>query len=610
MHSLLRWIRKALCSWRTALALAAGVTLAVSFPQPGWTGAAWVAPGLLLLATLGVAGRTAFGLGFVGGLTHHLISLRWLLAIPFPAGAVAAWLSLSLYMALYVGLWVWLCWRLLPGGGTRGTPRTPGIGRARLLSSRVIEVEMAARQEPRPTDAGTAAHSSIRFDPIATLPWSVRTLWGLACAAAWVTTEILSSHLMSGFPWNPLAASQHAVTPLIQLASVTGVPGVSFLVVWASVALLLGGLRLAWRVTRPAILPRPIHLPSPGPPSFSPAGGGVLASFRLGLLTDLGLPILAILGVTFWGAAQLVRPASTTRELRLALVQPSIPQRLIWDPDESTNRFNRLMELSALALATRPDVLVWPEASLPDLGEEEFRSLTNLIAAHRAWMVFGADDVVRRPDGSLASFNSAFLFDPAGRYVGTYRKQRLVIFGEYVPLERWLPWVRHLTPIEGSFAAGEGPVPFRLTAPPATLSVLICFEDVFARGARNHVAPDTDFLLNLTNDGWFGDGAAQWQQAVHAAFRAVENGLPLVRCTNNGLTCWIDEHGRIREGLGYPDGNIYGAGFILVRIPLPAQGQGWPSTFYRRHGDVFGWGCVAVCALLVACRRWRSTGYP
>jgi apolipoprotein N-acyltransferase len=310
-------------------------------------------------------------------------------------------------------------------------------------------------------------------------------------------------------------------------------------------------------------------------------------------------------GVALWGALQLVRPTETTREIRLALVQPSIPQRLIWDPNETTNRFNRLMELSALALATRPDALVWPEASLPDLDETQFQALTNLVASHGAWLIFGAGDAEQRPDGAYDAYNSAFLFDPEGRYVETYRKQRLVIFGEYVPLERWVPWARHLTPIEGGLTEGLGPVPFRLSAPRATLSVLICFEDVFARGARRHVADDTDFLLNLTNDGWFGEGAAQWQHAVHAAFRAVENGVPLVRCTNNGLTCWVDEHGRIREGIGLPGGNIYGAGFIHVHVPLPGEGARWRPTFYRRHGDVFGWGCCVLCGLGLAGVAWH-----
>jgi apolipoprotein N-acyltransferase len=132
---------------------------------------------------------------------------------------------------------------------------------------------------------------------------------------------------------------------------------------------------------------------------------------------------------------------------------------------------------------------------------------------------------------------------------------------------------------------------------------LICFEDVFARGVRRHVAPDTDFLLNLTNDGWFGESAAQWQQAVHAAFRAVETGVPLVRCTNNGLTCWVDDRGRFRAILGRPNGNVYGPGFLQVRLPLPPAGTLRTPTPYLRYGDWFGWGCGGVTLAAWAARE-------
>ena len=126
--------------------------------------------------------------------------------------------------------------------------------------------------------------------------------------------------------------------------------------------------------------------------------------------------------------------------------------------------------------------------------------------------------------------------------------------------------------------------------------MLICFEDVFPHCVREYVEDDTDFLLNLTNNGWFGESAAQWQHAANAVFRAVENGLPLVRCANNGLTCWVDARGRVEEIYFPGTRDIYGAGWKMARVPLLA-GQPRAPTFYRRHGDWFGWSCVAVSAL-------------
>jgi apolipoprotein N-acyltransferase len=132
--------------------------------------------------------------------------------------------------------------------------------------------------------------------------------------------------------------------------------------------------------------------------------------------------------------------------------------------------------------------------------------------------------------------------------------------------------------------------------------VLICFEDTFAQLAREYVDDDTDFLVNLTNNGWFGDSAAQWQHAASAAFRAVENGLPLLRCCNNGLTCWIDSRGRVREIFRDEHGSEYGRGFVTWEIPVLAAGTARPRTFYNEHGDWFGWSCVAVIGLMVAGR--------
>lgn len=563
-------LRGALSYWRPGLAVGSGVALAWAFPTPGWAALAWLAPGLMLLAALDVPPRRAFGLGYLAGLAHHLIALRWLLNIPFPAGAVAGWLALSAYLALYPALWVWLCWRWFP----QSLPRS------------VRGADGSTAEVGRPIWQGACAR-------VAESAWSRRMVWALGCAAAWVSMEMLAAHLLSGFPWNPLGVSQYRLLPLIQLAAVTGVPGVTFLVAWTSVALLTAGMVLADRAAADS---RRWAGPCawPGGPGGVPHTGEWGLKLRVGLLGEVGLPLLALLSVALWGAGRLVQSVPAGRELKLALVQPSIPQQLIWDPRESTNRFAQLLALTRLALETRPDLVVWPEAALPALGEAEYRALSELIASHHVWMVLGADDVEPRPDGERDFYNSAILFGPDGGYRASYRKQRLVIFGEYIPLERWLPFLKHLTPIESSFTPGPGPVTFVLTNPPARFSPTICFEDVFARGIRRHAGPETDFLLNLTNDGWFGESAAQWQQAVHAAFRAVENGVPLVRCTNNGLTCWVDERGRFRSILGYPDGSVYGPGVLSVRLPLPPAGLGRVPTPYQRYGDWFGWGCLGA----------------
>ncbi len=182
-------------------------------------------------------------------------------------------------------------------------------------------------------------------------------------------------------------------------------------------------------------------------------------------------------------------------------------------------------------------------------------------------------------------FSTPHFCSTPSSWAAIYHKQKLVIFGEYIPLVRWLPFVKWFSPITGGFAAGNEPVqfelriahselrttnsPFEIRNPAfVTASPLICYEDMFPQVARRAVRDDTDFLVNLTNDGWFGQSAEQWQHMAGAVFRAVENGVPLVRCCNNGVTCWIDAHGRVREIFRDNNGSVYGMGALTIDLPL------------------------------------------
>lgn len=510
-------------------AVLGGVALALAFPKFHLAGLAWIAPGLILFAGLR-APRHAFRAGYVAGLVAHLIALHWLLFIPVDWFPILGWLALAGYLAFFTATWVWLCARLRPED----------------------EKSLLAR-------AG----------------------WPLFCAAAWVALEMIQARLLTGFPWNQLGASQYRQLPLIQIASFTGVYGVSFLLVWASAALLNAALALC----------RDPHA----------------RGWRLDLLPP-ALTVAAVLASGIWKVMRLPAPA---RELTLALVQPSIPQTLIWDAAANTNRFRKLLELSRVALAAKPDLLVWPEAAVPGLlryDDETRGAITSLAREHGVALIVGADDAEPKrdnPTGREADyFNSAFLINRKGEIAARYDKRRLVVFGEYVPLARWLPFLKWFTPITGGFTPGRGSVGFTLAEPRVKTSVLICFEDLFATLARQSVEPDTDFLVNLTNNGWFGESAAQWQHAAGAVFRAVENGLPLVRCTNNGLTCWVDATGRMHEVWFGDSRDIYGEGFKLARVPVLGDGARRVSTFYTRHGDVFGWLCVVFTALVAGWNRF------
>jgi apolipoprotein N-acyltransferase len=511
-----------------------GLSLAASFPKLGIAGLAWVAPGWILFSAWGKKGAEVFRIGFVGGFAYALAAFYWLLLIPFPAGAIAGWLALSAYLAVYTAFWVWLCWRMFPAGPL------PEFLAAPLL-------------------------------------W--RVLWAFGCAVIWVGLEMVLARLFTGFPWNLLGVSQYRILPVIQIASITGVYGVSFLVVWFSVALAAAGLNLVFRPTQ-----------------------------SRAWLGDLILPLLVLLGVIGFGSSELSRARPPERTLTAALIQPSIPQTLVWDTNQNAMRFTQLVELSerALSSATNAQLVVWPEAAVPNMLRydwETYRAVTNLAITHHVWMILGSDDAAPRPgtdEREYDYFNSSFLVTPHGEIAGVYRKRALVIFGEYIPLQRWLPFMKYLTPVGGSFTAGREPVPFTIPELQVRISVLICFEDIFPHLDREYVREDTDFLLNLTNNGWFGESAAQWQHAANAVFRTVENRIPLVRCANNGLTCWVDAYGGMHDVYFGSSTDIYRAGYKSVDVPVLDPGQKRAFTFYNQHGDLLGWGCVALTGVLLA----------
>jgi apolipoprotein N-acyltransferase len=567
---------------RLALAVAAGLIWAAAFPRIGLAGLAWVAPGLLLFAACG--SKSPFRIGYVGGLVYFLASLHWLLFIPVTFYPILGWLALCGFLALYPAAWCWFCARAAMALPERGQP----CARAASDAAERTDATNGARRSRR---SNVPCHKAIGLartlwtilalkrpegrapgPPSADAPsWPDRLGWPLLCAAGWVAMEMVQARLLTGFPWNLLGVSQHQMLPLVQVASWAGVYGLSFLVAWFSVSVMLAVTQLA----------------------RTPAN-------RFAWLPDTMLPILAVTITCLAGLARMSAYAWPSRFLQVALVQPSIPQTMVWDSEKGAERFEQVLALSKLALATKPDLLIWPEAATPKLlryDEDIHEAVTNLVCRHKVWLLLGADDAQPRGPKEADFYNSSFLVNPAGQIVATYRKRRLVMFGEYVPLARWLPFLKYVTPIPGGFQPGDRVVPFDLPPLHARTATLICFEDVFPHWVREYADPETDFLVNLTNDGWFRESAAQWQHAANAALRAVENGLPLVRCANNGLTCWIDPLGGMHEVYFGDSKDIYGAGFKTARIPLRAAGQPQPLTFYNRHGDWFGWGCVLVCAL-------------
>jgi apolipoprotein N-acyltransferase len=519
-------VAKSVCTelfWRSGylVAVAAGLLLAAAFPKFSLAGFAWICPALLLFAARGKNGADAFRAGCAGGLAFWLASLHWLLFMPVAGLPVLGWLALSAYCAAYFGAWTWFV-------------------------------------------------SNFEF-PAAS--WSARLRWTFTGAAAWVALEFLRGWLLGGFPWSCLGASQYKLVPLIQIAAVTGVAGVSFLVAWFSLAV-YSAAEMIFR---------------------NPAKRHVWQA-------EIVLPMIVVVLLFVGGLFRINEtPADSEKVLRVVAMQPSIPQTLIWSAGDDEKRFSELLAVSQQEMTNRPDLLLWPESAVP-MFDGVYNLISRFAQTNRVAIIFNGDDAEFLP-GATNYFNAAFLVRPDGQCAGVYHKQKLVIFGEYVPLAHWLPFLKWFTPIEGGWTSGDRPAVF--TGENFSAAPLICFEDCFARTARAASAKSPDLLVNLTNDGWFGESTEQWQHLANAVFRAVENGLPLVRCANNGVTGWIDENGRVQQIFRDAASSEYGSGALLMEIPLRTDAGKPAATFYRRHGDWFAFGCCAATALALAVNQLR-----
>ncbi len=369
-------------------------------------------------------------------------------------------------------------------------------------------------------------------------------------AAAWLAAEMLRAWVLTGFPWNLIGTVWSFAPTMLQLSALTGVWGLSAMTVFAAGA--------------------PAVLTGPG------AGRGRAAFVTLALL----LPALVWGGGALRLAMAPALGAATVDGVMLRLVQPSIDQALKWVPELRRGHIENQMRLSSGPAARPVSHVIWAETAVPFLLDDapELRNQLAGIVPRGGLLIAGAP----RMDGSGARrrlWNSLHGLDETGAVVGTYDKHHLVPFGEYTPLRAVLGWLglAKLTVGAQGFRAGPGLVTLDLPGLPP-FSPLICYEAIFpgrvvAEGAR------PQWLLNLTNDAWFGISSGPYQHFAGARIRAVEEGLPLVRVANSGISAVVDPYGRLLGRL-----RLTQVGVLDSRLPQPAKGV----TLYARYGDRMG----------------------
>jgi apolipoprotein N-acyltransferase len=491
------------------LAVLSGLCLAASLPSLEIAPLAWIGLVPLLLAIRGRSLRTAFGLGWVTGTVFFLATCYWIVHT----------------IGHYTNVPVVLAAAIL------------------LLMSSVLGCYHGAFA------------LGLRWFERRRLP----AVW--LAPALWVTLEWLRGWFFIGFPWAALGYSQYRFHSLAQMAEVTGVYGVSAILVLFNVV--VAAVLLA-------------H------------GSG--ARRNLPVLATLTLLVVVLVGLGRWRVATLgALPAAGS--LRIGLAQGNVEQDKKWDPAFQAETLARYRELTEAAARERPGLIVWPETAAPFFFQQPGPDRDEVLALARQVrtpLLFGSPAFRQLPSGRLEQLNRAYLVLGDGREAGVYDKMELVPFGEYVPFQSVFFFVQHIVNAVGDIGPGLVPTVFEI--PGARFGTLICYEGVFPALTRRFVAGGANFLVNITNDAWFGRTSAPYQHVAQDTFRAIENRVPMVRAANTGISAIVDADGEIRwQG-------------PLFEMLWHVDEVHWTGvrTFYTRFGDVFVWICALVTAAAIA----------
>lgn len=358
----------------------------------------------------------------------------------------------------------------------------------------------------------------------------------LSFAAAWVLFEWLRSFILTGFPWN-LLGTIWAFNPIfIQTASIWGTYGLSFWAIFAAGCIYV------------IICKRKYYA---------------------------AVPLVALFLVMYvYGEFRMSRYSEEKSDTLIRLVQPSIPQKMKWNRQMLENNFYEYIELSRQPGWENVDFIIWGETAMPfNLNENYYRWQITEAIPPEGYLITGA---VRYDFDNGRPYNSLYVLNSLAEVEGFYDKSHLVPFGEYIPFRRYLPrWVRPVANNIADFGTGEKYKNLRIGSFPA-FGALICYEIIFPDQVINR-KNKPDWLVVLTNDGWYGNSSGPYQHLVSAQMRAVEEGITIVRSANSGVSAVINPVGRIIERIP-----LHEKGFSDVYLPLNLK----LSTAYNYYGNL------------------------
>lgn len=380
----------------------------------------------------------------------------------------------------------------------------------------------------------------------------------LSFAAFWGLSEWLRSFILTGFPWNLLGTILTFSPELYQSASLIGTYGLSLLTILFC--------------TAPAL---------------------IFSSQKVDKIFALIIILLLPTTNYTYGIYRLhqYRELFTPNGIKIRLVQPSIPQNLKWDRDTLEQNFAKHIELSKQDGLNDVDFVIWGETASPfplDIDTKHRQQLQTAIPS-QGHLITGTVRIQISPYGQTVPFNSMLIFNKQGDVVSHYDKSHLVPFGEYIPLREYLPsWIRPITNTITNFQAGSGPRSIHINSLPE-FTPLICYEIIFPSQVTNK-QDRPQWLINLTNDGWYGDSAGPYQHLVSTIMRATEEGLTTVRVANNGISAIITPLGEISAQM--PLNYI---GILDAKLPQKLS----HPTLYSHYGNIIPL-CLIALLLLVA----------
>lgn len=377
-----------------------------------------------------------------------------------------------------------------------------------------------------------------------------------------------------------LAHSQFTNHALIQIASITGVYGVSFIIVAvnAAIAAIVLLALTRWQVTEKIFESRII------PKSLVPLFGGSI--------------LLIVISLGY--GHQVLSESNTEKRIRISIVQANIEQSKKWDKRYANVIMDTYKSLTLMAAKQNPTLIVWPEAATPQAITRDvglFNEVVKIARESGSHLMLGSTSHQKYEVKSLADLkyqNSAFLIppDPIEKDLQRYNKIHLLPFGEYVPMKNKIPWSVIKVPKIESYVPGKEYTVFE--HPGFRFSTIICWESIFPQLIRHFVKNGAQFLVNITNEGWFGKGSGPHHFLVMTLFRAVENQRYVIRSANTGISCIIDHHGRILDRVRNENNEDTFVSGVLTGIVVPKN----KKTFYTQYGDAFAWLSLIISSLI------------